>query len=156
MLITRRSQYSGLEHTFDVPVTLEQIQAWKGGKMIQEAMPDISPDMREFIMTGITPDEWDEIMANNEEIGAEAKSRTVVACLANQKFRHLHYPGDLQNAVLSIEPWDGDHLSLKVHINASGDFAAVKLTHDQARELAIGIVNTLLFVEGQEDEEQPT
>jgi hypothetical protein len=34
--------------------------AWKGGMLIQDAMPNLSADAREFVMTGITPYEWEE------------------------------------------------------------------------------------------------
>ena len=43
----------------DIPVTLAQIETWKGGELIQRAMPNLSPDEREFLMTGITADEWE-------------------------------------------------------------------------------------------------
>lgn len=46
--------------TMDIPVTEAQLQSWEfGGELIQNAMPDLTPDQREFIKTGITPDEWD-------------------------------------------------------------------------------------------------
>jgi hypothetical protein len=45
---------------WDIPVTQEQLDAWARGMLIQQAMPDLTPDQREFIMTGITPAEWDE------------------------------------------------------------------------------------------------
>ena len=59
MQITRTSDFTGVERTLDLPITLEQYNSWKGGTLIQEAMPDLSPNDREFIMTGITSEEWD-------------------------------------------------------------------------------------------------
>jgi hypothetical protein len=59
MQITRRSPFTGVEHTLDIPVTQKQIADWNNGALIQNAMPNISPEHREFIMTGITPQEWD-------------------------------------------------------------------------------------------------
>ena len=59
MLITRKSSFSGKEHTLDIPVTQEQINQWRAGMLIQRAMPNLTPDEREFIMTGITKEEWD-------------------------------------------------------------------------------------------------
>jgi hypothetical protein len=32
--------------------------AWKSGMLIQEAFPTLNAEQREFLMTGITPDEW--------------------------------------------------------------------------------------------------
>lgn len=58
MLITRKSQMSGEEHTLDVPCTPAQLAAWQAGTHIQDAMPQVSGPLREFLITGITPQEW--------------------------------------------------------------------------------------------------
>jgi hypothetical protein len=58
MLITKVSSFTKKTHTLDIDVTNEQIAMWKGGMFIQEAMPHLTPDEREFIMTGITAEEW--------------------------------------------------------------------------------------------------
>ena len=42
----------------EIPVTPIQIEVWEGGMLIQNAMPNISTSQREFIMTGISPNEW--------------------------------------------------------------------------------------------------
>jgi|TARA_R100001530_G_C4309621_1_gene152663 hypothetical protein len=52
--------FSGQVNSMDINVTNAQIEAWRGGVLIQTAMPDLSPDQREFIMTGVTPQEWKE------------------------------------------------------------------------------------------------
>ena len=59
MLITRVSPLSGDKNVLDIPVTLAQITAWKGGELIQRAMPNLTADEREFLMTGITAEEWE-------------------------------------------------------------------------------------------------
>ena len=59
MLIERESPLSGNVNALDIPVTLAQIAAWKGGELIQRVMPNLTPDEREFLMTGITADEWE-------------------------------------------------------------------------------------------------
>lgn len=61
MLFTRTSPFSGNENTRDIPVTPAQIKLWQNGVLIQDAMPHLSADDREFLMTGITPEEWDEL-----------------------------------------------------------------------------------------------
>ena len=58
MIITKTSPFSGETNTMDIDVTQSQIDAWYGGELIQNAMPNLSADEREFIMTGITPEEW--------------------------------------------------------------------------------------------------
>jgi hypothetical protein len=42
----------------DLPDFIHDFQAWQGGELIQNAFPELSADAREFIKTGITPDEW--------------------------------------------------------------------------------------------------
>ena len=59
MLITARSVLSGKVSSMDLPVTQEQIWAWRAGELIQNVFPDLTADQREFLMTGITPDEWE-------------------------------------------------------------------------------------------------
>ena len=62
MIITRQSQWSGKVRTLDIPVTYDQLYEWKQrGTRIQQAMPNLTPDQREFLMTGITPEEWEEM-----------------------------------------------------------------------------------------------
>jgi hypothetical protein len=60
MLITRTSPFTGMIRTKDIPVSKEAYALWKtGGMLIQRAMPNLTPDQREFIKTGITAEEWD-------------------------------------------------------------------------------------------------
>jgi hypothetical protein len=58
MLIKKISPLSGTVNERDIDVTAEQIQWWHGGALIQDVMPNLSADDREFLMTGITPEEW--------------------------------------------------------------------------------------------------
>jgi len=60
MLITRTSPFSGNTNSMEIEVTIEQLRSWRqDGILIQDAMPNLSADEREFIKTGITPEEWD-------------------------------------------------------------------------------------------------
>lgn len=61
MEITRKSDISGKENTLEIDVTQEQIDLWQSGVPLQQAMPNVSADEREFIKTGITAEEWEEI-----------------------------------------------------------------------------------------------
>ena len=67
MEITRTSPFTGKTNTRDIPVTQGQLDAWMHGVLIQVAMPDVSPEDREFIMTGITPEEWSDTFGENNE-----------------------------------------------------------------------------------------
>lgn len=66
MLIERKSMVSGKVHAMDLDVTQDQIDAWNSGMYIQDAMPQLSDDEREFMMTGITPEEWDATFGEEE------------------------------------------------------------------------------------------
>jgi len=61
MKITRVSPFSNKKTTLEIDVTARQIASWEKGELIQDAMPNLTPAEREFIKTGVTPDEWDEI-----------------------------------------------------------------------------------------------
>lgn len=62
MKITKTSPFTGKETTLEIPGLTEQMLSdWKGGMLIQKAMPGISAEHREFLMTGITPEEWDAL-----------------------------------------------------------------------------------------------
>lgn len=38
---------------FEVPVTQEQLDRWKSGTLIQNAMPHLSPGQRELFISGL-------------------------------------------------------------------------------------------------------
>lgn len=61
MLITRTSPISGATHSLEVNCTPEQLAAWEVGTLIQDAMPDVEAPLREYIKSGITPEEWVEM-----------------------------------------------------------------------------------------------
>jgi len=56
-----KSMLTGNITTREIPVTDEQLAQWSQGALIQDVMPDVSADDREFIKTGITPEEWGEL-----------------------------------------------------------------------------------------------
>jgi hypothetical protein len=46
---------------YSVTVPFEQYRSWKDGMLSQRAMPQLSADEREFVMSGTTPKEWEQI-----------------------------------------------------------------------------------------------
>ena len=60
MKITRKSPFTGQVHTMDIEVTDEQVADYESGTLLQRAFPHLSADEREFIKTGITPQEWED------------------------------------------------------------------------------------------------
>jgi len=68
MKITRKSGLTGEINTRDLNITPKQYAAYLSGALAQQAFPHLSADDREFIMTGITPEEWAEFVAAVEEV----------------------------------------------------------------------------------------
>ncbi len=73
MIIQRKSILTGVVRTRDIPVNPEDMALWSGGFVsIQEAMPYLNNNDREFILTGITSEEWSKAFAEQlEEIVAD-------------------------------------------------------------------------------------
>ena len=67
MQITRTSMISGNTNTMELNVTQEQLTAWESGVNIQVAMPQLNAEEREFVKTGMTPTEWNELFGDDEE-----------------------------------------------------------------------------------------
>ena len=63
MKITRTSRLTGKTSVMDLKITQAQLDAWVDGELVQNAMPQLSAEEREFLMTGITPAEWNEAFA---------------------------------------------------------------------------------------------
>lgn len=59
MKVTRTSALSGKTRTQEIEVTIEQMTEWANGKLIQVAMPNLTCSEREFIISGITDEEWE-------------------------------------------------------------------------------------------------
>ena len=77
MLIARENIITKTTSTMDLDVTEEQITDWvtsrhsKGGRLIQDIMPNLTPEEREFLISGIKPDEWDELFGETEDFDTE-------------------------------------------------------------------------------------
>jgi hypothetical protein len=68
MIVKRKSVLSGIERTRNIPVNPEDMLLWETGSLnIQDAMPYLNDNDREFILTGITQEEWDAAFLNADE-----------------------------------------------------------------------------------------
>jgi len=62
MIITNKSKVSGKIRSMDLPVTAEQMIRYNTGRFtLQDCFPNLSADDREFIKSGITAEEWEEV-----------------------------------------------------------------------------------------------
>jgi len=61
------SALSGGVSSMVLEITEDQLYAWAvDGVVIQKAMPNLSPEEREFLMTGIRSEEWDALPSEAE------------------------------------------------------------------------------------------
>ena len=67
MKVRKKSQLTGVVHEMEIPVTEEQLILWGEGNLIQDVMPNLSDNEREFLISGITEAEWDERIKDDEE-----------------------------------------------------------------------------------------
>ena len=72
MKITRKSSLTQREHTMEVPCTQKELDNFNAGMYIQNAMPNVSAELREFVLSGITPEECNSIkfgIHDNDDVG---------------------------------------------------------------------------------------
>ena len=67
MKITKKSPLTGKETTLDLDITQSQLIQWQNGALIQNVMPQLTPDEREFLISGIAPGEFDTLFEENIE-----------------------------------------------------------------------------------------
>jgi hypothetical protein len=60
--VTKKSGLSGELNSVFIPnLDTESVDAWLNGEHIQNALSYLTADQREFINTGITPEEWNDV-----------------------------------------------------------------------------------------------
>lgn len=65
--VTKRSGITGQTHSMTMKFTQEQYESWAiNGKLIQNALPHLNSEEREFLMTGITPAEWEATFGSED------------------------------------------------------------------------------------------
>lgn len=68
MMLKRVSDLTGVTHFREIKVTQAELDDWKrSGEFIQSYFPELSDSDREFILTGITPEEWDLFVGDPED-----------------------------------------------------------------------------------------
>jgi hypothetical protein len=71
MEIVRKSQLSGAIHVMDIDISEEQLARVENRRdnqeLIQNIVPHLPKDEREFLITGITPEEWELAFADMAE-----------------------------------------------------------------------------------------
>ena len=68
--VVNTSILTGKEHAMLLPVTREEIDRWQGGELVQDVFPHLNDSQREFLVNGVTPEEWQKAFnALEEEYG---------------------------------------------------------------------------------------
>lgn len=52
---------------YRVTVDMEKYNEWKAGELIHKVFPNLSTNDREFLISGATPAEWDNMFGGLEE-----------------------------------------------------------------------------------------
>ena len=61
MLVVRRSAYSGNLNEMEIPVSEERLEKWISSEKaldVDKEFSDLTQEQREFILSGMTSDEW--------------------------------------------------------------------------------------------------
>ena len=67
MLVVRKSILTGIVRKRDLDITEAQFEAWQNGALIQDAMPQLSVSDREFLINGVTDEEWRQTFGEEDE-----------------------------------------------------------------------------------------
>lgn len=69
MILTMTSMLSGKVNTMEIKsLSASDYNNWKtSGTLIQNALPYLTSDEREFLLTGSTPEEWDAAFGEQDE-----------------------------------------------------------------------------------------
>jgi hypothetical protein len=59
MIVIRTSTLSGITRAKEFDITEDQYDAWRKGALIQNVMPHLCDDDREFLISGATAEEWE-------------------------------------------------------------------------------------------------
>ena len=67
--VTKKSIISGKTNTMSLPITQEHLDIYEtvGDILIQDAFPNLDKYQREFIISGITPKEWNDTFGGDED-----------------------------------------------------------------------------------------
>ena len=60
MQITRKSIMTGITRITEMDITPDQLERIDKGEYVQNVVPNLSIDDREFLISGITKEEWAE------------------------------------------------------------------------------------------------
>jgi len=99
----RKSDISGRLQSMELPITASDIEAFHAsGKLVQDYFPQLSDEQHEFITTGITPTEWDNVFGDDSD-SEEQSFDAGEAKKDLDRYNKLMMESDGLNTLLDIE-----------------------------------------------------
>lgn len=68
MKFVRKSLLTGIVRERNLDVSEAEIDAWENGALIQDALPQLSAADREWLLTGITAEEWEKAFGSEGDL----------------------------------------------------------------------------------------
>ena len=67
--VTRQSVITKKINTMELPITQEHLDLYEtvGDMLIQDAFPNLDKEQREFLLSGITPQEWNDTFGEEDD-----------------------------------------------------------------------------------------
>ena len=67
--VTRQSVITKKINTMELPITQEHLDIYEtvGDILIQDAFPNLNAEQREFLLSGITPQEWTKYIGDSND-----------------------------------------------------------------------------------------
>ena len=71
--VTRQSVLTRQMNTMELPISQEHLDIYDtvGDILVQDAFPNLDKGQREFLISGITPDEWNETFGGEDNVTLE-------------------------------------------------------------------------------------
>lgn len=69
MLVIRKSLFTGVMNEMELPIAEEQLAEFESdnSRLVQDVFPNLNSGQREFLMTGSTSAEWEDLFGGEGE-----------------------------------------------------------------------------------------